>query len=314
MLRPLFWHDEEQRIRAPWRFLIFFAIAAAVANPLVIALDATGHPLLESAFVNPLIAVGFFLAIWVIARYVDRRPLSDFGLWWSWRWWGEVGIGFLIGALIMTLLFLVQFGAGWVTIQDTFQTNIVGATFAAAFIGQMLRYLAGSFFEELMTRSFLFRLIAEPIGATKIGKRGAVFISWVITSILFGILHLANPNATLLGAINISMAGVFLGLGIVLTGSLALPIGIHMAWNVFQNNVYGLPNSGQSPNTTMLVTEVTGPTLWTGGAFGPEGGLLSLGAITLGCVLVWGWVRYREGPPVLQTSLADPPLREKAIA
>lgn len=132
-------------------------------------------------------------------------------------------------------------------------------------------------------------------------------ISWILTSLLFGALHLVNPNATILGALNVSLLGMLFGLSMVYTGRLALSIGLHMAWNIFQNILFGLPNSGKPAVVALLVTENTGPLLWTGGAFGPEGGLLALGAIILGMLLVWGWLRYLYKKPTLVLELSDPP-------
>ena len=96
-----------------------------------------------------------------------------------------------------------------------------------------------------------------------------------------------------------------MGSGWVYTGRLSLPIGLHMAWNVFQNNVFGLPNSGKPANTSLWVTETGTADLWTGGGFGLEGGLLSLVAVALGSVLVWLWLRRRYGKPTLQLTLAE---------
>ena len=138
-------------------------------------------------------------------------------------------------------------------------------------------------------------------------RRQALIFSWVVTSLLFGCLHLANPNATLLSALNITLLGLLFGMGMVYTGSLALPIGLHMAWNVFQNNVFGLANSGKPAVTSLLVTDVRGADMWIGGLFGPEGGLLSLVAIGLGGALVWLWLRRYYGRPTLQLTLADGP-------
>lgn len=307
MIRPIFWNAEQRRLRAPWRLLIFLGIAAAVANPLVLALDAAGSSLLESALVNPIVALAFFLALLVNARYIDRRPLRDFGLGASAAWWRDLGVGFAVGAAMMCALFLAAWLGGWVEVRGVLHTEVAAVPFAVAFLGQLARYAAGSFFEELMSRSYLLRVIAEGAAGGRIGRKQALLIGWVGTSLLFGGLHLANPNATMLGALNITMLGILFGLGMVYTGSLALPIGMHMAWNVFQNNVFGLPNSGKPATTSLLVTEPGGPAWWAGGAFGPEGGLLSLGAVALGGVLIWRLLRRRYGGPALQLTLADAP-------
>jgi hypothetical protein len=64
-IRRLFWNAEEYRLRALWRLLLYVVVAAAVANPLIIVLDATDNPLLERSLENLLVAVGFLLSLWV---------------------------------------------------------------------------------------------------------------------------------------------------------------------------------------------------------------------------------------------------------
>jgi hypothetical protein len=83
-----------------------------------------------------------------------------------------------------------------------------------------------------------------------------------------------------------------LGLGYVLTGELVLPIGVHVAWNFFEGNLYGFPISGSM--TSILAINQHGPDTVTGGAFGPEGGLLGVGAILLGILATVAWARYHQ--------------------
>jgi membrane protease YdiL (CAAX protease family) len=305
-IRSLFWNDHQRRLRALWRLLIFLLIAAISANLLVFFIESFDNEFLEATLVNPVVALAFFVALWFSVKYTDRRPLQDFGLRISANWWREAGIGFGIGAAVISLEFLVLWIAGWVEVRGTFHTSFA-APFLVAFLAQLVRYAAGSFFEELMTRSYLLRIVAEGISGKRISHRRALLISWIVTSAIFGVLHLFNPSATWLGALNITLLGMLFGLGMIYTGRLALPIGLHMAWNVFQNNIFGLPNSGKPANTALLLTEVNGPELLTGGQFGLEGSLLSLVAVALGGYLVWLWLRRSFGRPELKEELACPP-------
>ncbi len=92
---------------------------------------------------------------------------------------------------------------------------------------------------------------------------------------LFGYLHLSNPNATLLGALGVALAGVLYAAGYMLTRNLWLVIGLHWSWNFFQGAIFGVPVSGQSLQGVPVSATIAGPELWTGGAFGPEAGLLA---------------------------------------
>ena len=99
-----------------------------------------------------------------------------------------------------------------------------------------------------------------------------------------------------------------MGSSYVLTGRLALPMGLHIAWNFFEGNVFGLPVSGvETVGATFVSIEQSGPLLLTGGAFGPEAGVLTNAASILGFLLILLWVRIRSGKVALRSSLVVPP-------
>jgi membrane protease YdiL (CAAX protease family) len=127
----------------------------------------------------------------------------------------------------------------------------------------------------------------------------------MISSVIFGFLHAFNPNATPLSSISIAAAGLLFALGFILTGDLAIPIGIHITWNFFEGNVFGFPVSGVTSSTTFIQITQSGPVAWTGSAFGPEAGLTGLGAIALGCILILAWMRFSGRKIQLQDKLAQ---------
>ena len=105
-------------------------------------------------------------------------------------------------------------------------------------------------------------------------------------------MHLANPNATWVSAAGIFFAGLFLAYGYVCTQQLWLSIGLHIGWNFFEGVVFGFPVSGLSIYPLIHIN-VSGPDVWTGGAFGPEAGLIILPALALGAVLINLYTRSR---------------------
>src|SRR5262249_8892069 len=90
--------------------------------------------------------------------------------------------------------------------------------------------------------------------------------------------------------------GLLLSLPVLWTGRLALSIGLHIGWNFFEGSVYGFPVSGELQSTHLISIAQRGPVLWTGGAFGPEGGLVSTLWMAVDLVLIASWVRFRRRP------------------
>jgi membrane protease YdiL (CAAX protease family) len=93
----------------------------------------------------------------------------------------------------------------------------------------------------------------------------------------------------------VTAAGLLLGLGYLFTGRLGISIGLHFSWNFFQGNVFGFPVSGRDFGASFVGISQGGPEVWTGGAFGPEAGLLGFLAYGLGGLLVLLWVRGMYG-------------------
>jgi hypothetical protein len=77
-----------------------------------------------------------------------------------------------------------------------------------------------------------------------------------------------------------------------------------MSWNFFQGSVFGFPVSGVSSAASFIGIHQAGPELFTGGAFGPEAGLVGLVALALGSVLIVLWLRWTRGATQLDQRLA----------
>ena len=175
----------------------------------------------------------------------------------------------------------------------------------------MVLFLCVGIYEELLSRGYQLKNMAEGLNYPGIGPRGAILLAWILSSSVFGLAHLANPGSTLVSTVNIAFAGLLLGVGYVLTGSLAIPIGLHITWNFFQGNVFGFPVSGMDDiGATFFEISQGGPTSITGGAFGPEAGLVDIISSVVGSFLIVLWVRFRSGKATLETSIAEPPVQK----
>jgi uncharacterized protein len=266
--------------------------AAITNNPLILPLSSLGS----------LLAIG--LAFRVASRRVDHRSWADFGFHFNRSWWRDFAFGLSLGALLMGLIFLVEWVAGWVTITGILQTRSTHPSLLAGFLLSAVAFFCVGVYEEMLLRGYLLRNLAEGLQGKPFNPKIALLTAYALSSMVFGALHIANPNSTAASTVSIMVAGLFLGLGYLLTGELAISIGLHMTWNFFQGNVFGFPVSGMTINPSFIALQQRGPEAVTGGAFGPEAGLIGLGAIGLGSLLILLWVRWTRGSLRLEERLA----------
>ncbi len=312
----IFWNARERRLRTLWRLLLQIVILLFVFLVLQFALllplerfALLSDPELERFWrVTAGVVIfdgGLIASVLIAARFLDRRRIADLGFHLNREWWLDLGFGLALGALLMALIFTVELAAGWVVVVDVFQGD-VGLPFPLVIWAPLLAFVFVGIGEEIFSRGYHLGNLAEGLNLPFIGPTGALLLAWLLSSSFFGLLHLQNPNASWISTGNLVLAGLFLGLGRVLTGELAIPIGLHITWNFFQGNVFGFPVSGTHfTRASVLVIQQAGPVLWTGGDFGPEAGLVGIGAILLGSLLILAWVRHRRGRVTLATSLAE---------
>jgi len=314
-MKKIFWNNQEHRLRALWRICLQFllmlilviggtAIVGIVYTVIMTLTQGTLEPDAASLMEQATQSIGFstagavatfcatLISVGLIGHFVDRRRLRDFGFSFNWGWLVDFGFGLGLGTLLMTGIFCIEWLAGWIqpslgiTLELRYVLNIAA---------QFLLFFCVGIYEETLARGYQLRNLAEGLNWPKLGPRGALLLAWGLTSIVFGLGHAGNPNATIISTLNIALAGLFLGLGYILTGELAIPIGLHMTWNLFQGTIFGFPVSGGTWGASLIAIQQSGPTLWTGGAFGPEAGLVGIAAMLAGSGLILLWVRMRRG-------------------
>lgn len=248
------------------------------------------------------------ISVWIAGRFLDGRSFVDFGFRLSREWWVDFGFGLLLGAFLMLVIFLVELAMGWISVTGALVTGTWDGHFSVGILVSLVSFLAVGFYEELLSRGYQLRNLAEGLRWRFIGPREAIILATLLSSVVFGAFHAGNPNASLFSTLNLAFAGVLLAAGYLLTGQLAIPIALHITWNFFQGNVFGFPVSGiVFGPATFLSVEQGGPDVWTGGAFGPEGGLLGLAAMAVGVLITAVWVRWRYGEARLDRTLAELP-------
>ena len=314
-----FRNEDEGRLRMPWRIvlgLVVVGIASVVVSGLVNSLlslvgvnpfdpgleEFTGFDGGLTAFV---MGATMLVALWPIGRYVDRRQFADFGLEINCDWWADFGFGLLRGAALPTAIFLSGWTAGWYSVTGTF---VAETAFLPSLVILVLFFTAVSIGEELLLRGWLLTNLAE--GFRLWGERIAAGLSILGSSLVFGLVHLGNPNVSLFAVAITLLAGVWFGLAYVLTGRLGIPIGGHITWNAFIGSFYGLPVSGVEFGLTFVAVDVAGPDWATGGGYGPEAGVLGAAALMAGILAIGWWAKRQEGQIAIHPDIAAPALRE----
>lgn len=286
ILARIFLSPDEPRLRAGWRLLLqilFMVIIGLVvgipAGILAMALGIDPGGMLFGQVVQFFVVTG---SVFLAVKLLDRRPIAAIGL--KLDRWIVVDLlaGIVITFFMMGSIFAIQLALGWLTFEgfawrvDPLQTVLIQT------VGAFVVFIFVGWSEELLSRGYHLQTLASGLN---------LFWGVVISSAVFGLLHLGNPNATWLSAAGIFLAGLFLASGYLTTRQLWLSIGLHIGWNFFEGVGFGFPVSGLDIYRLARIT-VTGPELWTGGAFGPEAGLVVLPGLLLGAILVFLYANF----------------------
>jgi membrane protease YdiL (CAAX protease family) len=224
------------------------------------------------------------LSVFLARRLIDKQSIESLGLKLNLQALFDVLAGIGISALQMGSIFVLMLGLGWLTFEgfawDFDPISLVIKNVVLFFI----IFIFVGWNEELFSRGYHLQNIASGLN---------LFWGVVISSAVFGLLHLGNPGANWVSTAGIFFAGIFLAYGYVRTKQLWLSIGLHIGWNFFEGVVFGFPVSGLDIYALTRI-KVTGPLVWTGGTFGPEAGLIVLPSLLLGAGLIYWITRNRK--------------------
>lgn len=244
---------------------------------------AAQPPLLAGLLMGLLLAVSFgalIALVWLWVRLYEKRPFSTLGF----ERRGalmQYGRGLLIGVLafggsvgLMALFGYVAPEAG-----DPARVGLaaLGGVLLILFPGWLIQGAA----EEVLTRGWMLPVL---------GARYRPWVGILLSSVFFAVMHGLNPNLSVLALINLFLYGLFAALYALREESLWGICAFHSVWNWAQGNLFGLAVSGQDTGVgTLFDLMETGPDWFTGGAFGPEGGLAVTLVLVLSSALIVFW-------------------------
>jgi uncharacterized protein len=201
-----------------------------------------------------LVAVVAVIAYSSLFRFYEKRKITEFS---KNNLLKNLTIGIALGAVLQALTIFVIYIKGGYTIVSVNPVLFILSPLAVAFTSSIV--------EEILLRGVVFRITEEKLGS---------YFALIISALLFGAMHFANPNSSLSAAIGLAIqAGLLLAAAYIYSRNLWFPIAIHFAWNFTQSAIFGANVSGNTISKTLITSKIEGATWFTGGEFGPEGSI-----------------------------------------
>lgn len=268
--------------------LIVFAMAAGffmvvLLLPLAFSglIDVNNPERWAILLIEGIQLVSVLLPTWLIIHYWDELPFVEnmgFGI----RGRGkDLLCGFSVAAAIYAIGYIVSLIMGWISIE--------GVHFDPAYLLlQFLFYIMVALMEESMMRGFVLGHMLD-VGMNK-------FLALLLSSLIFASLHLGNPGMTNFSFLNLTLAGILLGIAYVYTRNLWFPVSLHLFWNFIQGPILGYDVSGTGGKNTLLKLNISDNVLMNGGDFGFEASLpcTILMIVATGLIIYWFETKKRK--------------------
>jgi membrane protease YdiL (CAAX protease family) len=254
-----------------------------VLGPTLFYMMMMNNGFMETFKDRPLISIGVTVCMALAAlafyyaygRIVEGREVTELSTPGMGREWAT---GALIGAGLITGCVLILLALGMYRIE--------GLNPATFLIPAVALAISSGTFEELFFRGVIFKSVEDMAGS---------WIALILSSLVFGFVHLLNPAGTTGGAVYISTAaGLLLAAAYLLTRRLWLAMGVHMAWNYTLSAVYSGVVSGGVSDPGLIRGTFEGPDLLTGGSFGLESSVFAL-VLCTGAGIVMAILAHRRG-------------------
>ncbi len=297
-MKKYFYNATENRLKAGWRILIFlvmfwvFSSSIFLVKPLLG--DITKSEFLEnySVLIVFLLTLSASLAVPLARRVLDKRSFVSLGLSLNKPALKDLLFGFCISGLMAGLFFFIMLIFGLIEFNG-FNLGSLSAHAGKSFnyvafmsvfsLGSLfvllLEHIFVGYWEELVFRGYLFQNMIDGMG---------IKVAIIVSCLIYGLIHLMNPNAGLLSSSIIILFGFLRIYGYLLTKTLFLSIGMHIGWNFFQGPIFGFAASGHQM-ATFINQNPLGKNWLSGGEFGPEGSIIIIPIIVLALLAMHWW-------------------------
>lgn len=265
-----------------WLIGRFFSTVAAVSGPE----DLTGHQMLLFGCLWGITYLGTIFVSIYAARRLERSTYSEFGLNINRQWMQSflVGVGTSMVGITLSYLWGDLRGIRSLDLATAGVRSPEGAVLTVAILLMFTGYFfLGYVYEEVVFRRIMIDNFAEGLTDRGLSRRAAVGVAAVVSLLAFGLVHFLY-RGNFVVVIDAALTGTMFTFAYLLTGELALPIGVHAGrhiTHVFSGESYG----------TVEVTGVGGIVQDTLSA-NLEVRLVQIGVV---CLLASLWVYYKHG-------------------
>ena len=286
-------NEDANTVKEPSKLVTYLVVSVKITVYIFLMLGFTGilaavciKPLsffkisgiLEEVVMQSAFLAGSFLAAWVLLKNWDHLPIADLGLSLKGRakdiFWG-------------TFVALVIFAVGFGILYAIGEVEIAAVHFSAYdLLLSWILMLLVALTEEIAFRGFVLgHLLTAGVNR---------FVALFLSSALFSLMHIFNPNFSLIAFLNILLAGILIGSTYIYTRNLWFAIALHLFWNWIQGPILGYQVSGNNFTTSMLTLRMPEENVLNGGAFGFEGSLICTVLMIVFTILIVWWGEKRE--------------------
>ena len=209
---------------------------------------------------------GTLFTVWLFQKFVNREPFTSIGLEFS-GYKDDFVSGLLLGVGLIVLGFGTLYIFNFLSVVSI-QFSLIDQLFYLSLFAVV------SLNEEIAIRGYILQNLSRSFNK---------YIALVLSSLVFMIMHIGNPNMSAVPLFNLFLAGLLLGVYCIHKNNLWFPIGAHITWNYFQGPVLGFEVSGNDVDS-IFIQSLNGSELITGGEFGFEGSIILTVFMIIGIV------------------------------
>lgn len=221
--------------------------------------------------------LGTLLVLWVFMKLFDKEKFIQMGLHPNGRFTESI-MGVLAGAIIMSLGYVILLEMGEIQFSEV-NFNL------SALIISILTFVFVAIMEEVLCRGYVLKNLMGSFNK---------YVALIISSLLFSLMHGANPNLDVFALFNLFLAGIFLGISYIHTKNLWFPIALHFSWNLFQT-LFGFNVSGQDSYSVVEFSMIE-KNILNGGDFGFEGSVFAVGVMIISIAIIEIYYRKNKSP------------------